>query len=558
MNDYFAKQIVHQLAELGIRRVFIAPGSRSTPLAYHFAQDERIEKVVHFDERGLGYNAYGFAKGSKTPVVIVVTSGTAVANLFPSVIEAFYEEVPLIILTADRPVELRDCGASQTIDQVKFFGTHVKWYFEVPCADPAMPAGFIGTTIGQAVGKAMESPRGPVHLNCLFREPFFSNQEIETTAPVHFEPSQRTLTSSSIEQWGKKLSSCERGVIVAGTLHSSRSLKPIFALAEQLDWPILPDITSNLRSEGHHSHVIPYYDMVLRIAPHFKPDCILHLGDRLVSKTQLQWIGKSAAPLHAVVADHLQRSDTTHTMTHHIPIDPTLFCEQLLPFVPRRVSWLQHWTALSEVIEGHLDELIPSTSEPGLIRFLHHHLPPHYSLFFANSMPAHDANQLFFPRFHRAPIYCKRGTIGIDGNLAAIAGIAEGTKRPILAVVGDQTALHDLNSLSLLQKSKVPVILVIVNNQGGGIFSFLPIAEKKDVFEQCWGAPHAWNFQEAAKMFHLPYVSLTDASLLTKYLREEKTMVIELHTHRQENFLLHKAIEEKMKEKIHSLAYANV
>jgi 2-succinyl-5-enolpyruvyl-6-hydroxy-3-cyclohexene-1-carboxylate synthase len=296
--------------------------------------------------------------------------------------------------------------------------------------------------------------------------------------------------------------------------------------------------------------------MVIKLVPHFQPDCVLHFGDRLVSKTLSQWLKQAAPPIYAMVADHPKRHDPTHTLTHRFQTDPTIFCEQLLSWIPRRISWLSHWKAVSQVIEGHIDEFIPPASEPGLIRFLLHSLPPHYGLFFANSMPIRDAEQFFFPRFHRGPIYGKRGTSGIDGNIAMIVGLAEASKRPLLAVIGDLTALHDLNSLALLQKCKVPIILLVINNQGGGIFSFLPIAEKKQLFEEYFATAHPWHFEEAAKMFQLPFLSLTDPSQLARPLREEKTLLIEFKTNRVENRALHLSIEEKIKEKIQTLAYA--
>ncbi|HEX4839991.1 MAG TPA: 2-succinyl-5-enolpyruvyl-6-hydroxy-3-cyclohexene-1-carboxylic-acid synthase [Rhabdochlamydiaceae bacterium] len=556
MNDVYAKQIVQHLVEQGVRRVCISPGSRSTPLAYAFSQEDKLEKFVHFDERGIAFYAYGYAKASKTPVALLVTSGTSVVNLYPAIMEAFNDEVPLIVITADRPHELRECGANQTCDQVKIFGGHIRWYFEIPCPDQAIPPGFIGSTIAQAVYRATQNPRGPVHLNCLFREPFLSNDEQEVPPSTHYEPTHHTLSTASIEQWAKKLSACERGVIIAGSMASSRCLKSIFTLAELLDWPILPDITSGLRSEGLHHNVIPHYDMVLKLVPHFRPDCVLHFGDRLVSKPLAEWLKQALPPIYAMVADHPERRDPSHLLTHRLQTDPTIFCQQLLQWTARRISWMSHWKAVSQVIEGHIDEYIPAASEPGLIRFLQHHLPPHYSLFFANSMPIRDGDQFFFPRFHRGPIYAKRGTSGIDGNIAMITGLAEGSQRPIFAVIGDLTALHDLNSLALLQKCKVPVILLVINNQGGGIFSFLSIAQKKEMFEEYVAGAHPWQFEDAAKMFHLPYLLMTEPSHLTKILREEKTHLIEFKTNRVENRQLHMAIEEKIKVKIEGLAYA--
>jgi 2-succinyl-5-enolpyruvyl-6-hydroxy-3-cyclohexene-1-carboxylate synthase len=556
MNDLFAKQIIYHLVEQGVRTVFIAPGSRLTPLVYAAAQEERLEKRVHFDERGIAFHAYGYAKGSKTPVVVLCTSGTAVAHFFPAVMEAALDDVPLLIISADRPPELRDCGANQTCDQVKIFGNYVRWYFEIPCPDLNTPPGFIGSTIAQAIFRATHTPKGPVHLNCLMREPFLSDHVAELTPPTHYDPVHLTLAPTLCEQWAKKLTSYERGVILVGSFTSPRNLKSIFSLAQQLDWPIFPDITSGLRSEGMHPNVIPYYDAVLKILPELQPDCILHLGDRMVSKPVMQWIQKNRPPLYAMVAEHPFRHDPTHTLTNRVQCDPALFAELILPFLSRRISWLAQWKTISQVIDGHLDEFIPFASEPGIVRFLHHHLPPHYALFAANGMPIRDTDQFFFPRFHRGPIFGKRGASGIDGNIATLIGIAEGAKRPLLGIIGDQTALHDLNSLPLLHNSKVPILLLIINNQGGGIFSFLPIAEKQEFFEKYWAAAHSWHFESAAKMFNLPYLTLTDSSQLVRLFREEKTTIIEFKSSRAANCALHHGIEVNIKEKIEALAGA--
>ncbi len=558
MNDLYAQQIVHHLVQQGVRRVCIAPGSRSTPLVYACAQEDRLEKTIHFDERGAAFYAYGYAKGSKTPVALICTSGTAIANLFPAVIEAYLDEVPLIIITSDRPPELRDCGANQTCDQTKFFGTYTRWYFEIPCPDSDMPQGFIGSTIAQAVFRATHTPRGPVHLNCLFREPFLSGERTPSIPSTHYDSGQLTLPPSLCEQWAKKLSQCEQGVILVGAFSTNRSLRSIFSLAEHLDWPILPDIMSGLRSEGMHPNVIPYYDIVLKTLPHLRPDCILQFGDRIVSKPVIKWIEKFPPPLYAMVADHPFRHDPAHLLTHRVQCDPTLFAELILHGLSRRPSWLSHWKNISQVVEGHIDEFIPSASEPGILRFLHHHLPPHYAFFAANGMPVRDADQFFFPRFHRGPIFGKRAAAGIDGNIATIVGLAEGANRPICAIIGDQTALHDLNSLPLLHKSKVPILLLIINNQGGGIFSFLPIAEKKEMFENYWAAAHNWRFEEAAKMFRLPYLALTDPSQLSRLFQSEKTIIVECKTNRAENRALHHGIEENIKAKIMTLAGALV
>lgn len=550
MTTRCAKLIIDQLVEQGVRHFCIGPGSRCIPLVAAIAEDNRVESMVHFDERGLAFYAFGYGKGSKKPVAVITTSGSAVGNLFPAIMEAFHEEIPLIILTADRPSELRDSGANQTCDQVKIFSSYVQWECDLPCADERLPEAYLASTIAQAVYRATHSPKGPVHLNCQFREPFFQNfSECKTESPLnalscHYELSHHTLSTQGLEVWEKKLSSAKKGVIVVGAFTTPRSLKAIFGLAEILNWPILPDILSGIRSEGAHHNVIPYYETILKHGEELKPDFILHLGDRLVSKKTLEWIEKTTPAVYAMVVDHPFRHDPIHALTHRIECDPSLFCEQLIPLLSRRGSWLDTWKTLSETVENQLDSLLGSMTEPGLIRFLHHHLPSHWALFLANSMPIRDADQFFFPRFYRGPIFGKRGLSGIDGNIATAIGIAEGSQRPTLAVLGDQSALHDINSLAQLHKVHHPIIFLIINNKGGGIFSFLPVAqEKPEIFEEYVAAAHPFNFEHAASLFQLPYIPLKDLSTLSRLLKEEKSCVIELQTNRRENFTLHKSLE---------------
>ncbi len=551
MNSRFAQQIIGHLVSQGIRRVCLSPGSRSTPLALAAAREPRLEKRVHFDERGAAFHAYGYAKGSSFPVAIISTSGSAVGNLFPAVMEASYDHIPLIILTADRPTELRDCMANQTCDQVKFFGNYVRWYAEIPVAEPGLSDAWLEGTVAHAVYQAMQSPQGPVHLNCQFREPFSSNIIYPTTSTIQYEPSYAMAADETIHKWGQQLASSKRGVIVTGAMpYHSRNYASLFALAEKLDWPILPDLMSGIRSEAEHPAVIPYYLDILKSVSNLEPDCILHLGDRLISKPIQMWLNRlTPSTPHLMVASHPLRGDPHHRVTHRLMTDPLLFCKQLLPWLSRRTSWLGEWKNLSRLLEERLDPvLLEPLSEPGLIRYLHHHLPSHYAIYFSNSMPVRDADRLFFPKTSRGPIFGQRGLSGIDGNIATAIGLAEGAGRPLIAILGDQAALHDLNSLAQLRFSKIPVILLIINNQGGGIFSFLPISQEHEVAEKYFAAAHSWKFSGAADMFQIPYAMLSDLSQLQQSLREEKTILLEFPSDRHQNVLIHQALDQTCRE----------
>ena len=538
------------LVRQGVRKVCLSPGSRSSLLASAAAREPKLEKFIHFDERAMAFHAYGYAKGSKSPVAIITTSGSAVGNVFPSIMEASHDHVPLIVLTADRPHELQDCMANQTCDQVKIFGNYVRWQAEIPAHEPQLSDQWLGTTVAQAVFRSMLPPHGPVHLNCQFREPFFSGEKFETPISTHYEPTHSMIATATLHKWAEKLSSYKKGVIIAGSMSPSKRNAAIFQLAEKLDWPVIPDLMSGLRSEMSHLTLIPYFIDLLKSMVDFDPDCIVHLGDRLISKPLQAWIAAVKPSTYLMIADHPLRSDTFHKVTHRIMTDPSLFCEQLLPLIHPQMSWLADWKSLSYLIEGHIDSSITPFSEPGLIRYLHHHLPSHYAIYFSNSMPIRDADRLFFPRLPRGPIYGQRGLSGIDGNIATAIGLAEGAGRPLVAVLGDQAALHDLNSLAQVRRSKMPVIFIVINNSGGGIFSFLPLNRQKDIFEEYIAGAHDWKFSKAAEMFHIPYIPLTNFEELHKALREEKTTLLEFTSSREQNVLIHEAIDQKSREVI--------
>lgn len=550
MNDRFATQIIAHLVNQGVKKICLSPGSRSSLLAIAAAREPQIEKFVHMDERAMAFHAYGYAKATQSPVAILTTSGTATGNIFPAIMEASHDHVPLIVLTADRPTELQDCMANQTCDQVKMFGSYVRWYAEIPAAEPGISDRWLAGTIAHAVYRATLSPPGPVHLNCQFREPFFSGQTYPATEPVYYEQTQTSLSSLTVKKWAEKLSSYKKGVIIAGHMPPSKHQNPILTLAEKLDWPILADLMSSLRSEMNHPALIPYFIDILKSSADLKPDCILHLGDRTISKPLHQWIQNSKPSMYLMVASHPRRSDPFHQVTDRIVLEPSHFCEQVAPHVHPQVSWYTEWKSLSHLIEGHLDEYVPEHSEPGLIRYLHHHLPSHYAIYFANSMPIRDADRLFFPRHGRGQIFGQRGLSGIDGNIATAVGLAEGAGRPLVAVLGDQATLYDLSSLAILKKSKIPVILIVINNSGGGIFSFLPAAKQEDVFEEYMAGAHNWTFSKAAEMFKLPYTHLVNFEDLHRALRDERTSVLEFTTNRKENVAIHTAMDQKTRELI--------
>jgi 2-succinyl-5-enolpyruvyl-6-hydroxy-3-cyclohexene-1-carboxylate synthase len=538
MNETWAKKIVSHLITLGVETFYIAPGSRSTPLVLAVAK--LVGGAVHFDERGLAFCALGYGLGAKKPAALITTSGSAVGNLLPAVMEAFHHRVPLILLTADRPPELRDCGANQTGDQVKLFGGYVRWHVDLPCPDPHLPERYLATTLSQAVFRAQE---GPVHINCMFREPLLGGAENAPppVQPTFYEPADVVLSPESVEKWRKRLASVEKGVIVAGS-YRGRPAHSVLALAEALRWPVLPDILSNVRSLGAHPCVAAHYDLILQNGALEHADAVLHLGDRVVSKPLMRWLEASSPSLYCLVANHPFRHDPQHLVTHRFFLDPFAFCEALLPVCGRG-------TLQAPSVRGAVSTFFAAQeahTEPGLFHFLQERLDAEWALFLSNSMPIRDADGFFFPEHPSALVYANRGLSGIDGVIATAAGLAEGARRPVCAVVGDQAALHDLNSLALLHKSRYPVLLLIINNGGGGIFSFLPQAHLQEHFETYWAGAHAFSFEQGARLFDLPYYNPENRraweTLFLQAAAHGRSCLIEIRTNRQENVCVHREL----------------
>lgn len=534
LNETWGKTLIDQLVKQGVDYFCIAPGSRSTPLTLAVAENPKANSFIHFDERGAAFHALGYAKASKRPAAVIVTSGTAVGNLMPAVMEASAAQIPLIVLTCDRPPELRDTMANQTTDQIKIFGDYIRYFFDLPIPHQELPENFLSTTIGQAVTRSLFPIQGPIQLNCPFPEPFFSG---ENTTPLSCLPTNYFVPKQTLEnpkKWAQELGKTEKGVLVLGGNANAPEAKDF---AEKLQWPILPDILSSQRELGKEK-AISHYHHILKSLPELRANVVLHLGDPPVSKILLQWMASAKRLIH--VAQHPKRCDPHHSVSDRIICEPSTFCKQLIDLLPQREkNWVAMWKHLSSVAQETCT--FPLLSEPGVMQCLEKMAKPNIALFFGNSMPIRDADMFFFPSKPCGPILGNRGLSGIDGNIATVAGIAH--HMPVIAVMGDQTVLHDLNSLAQLKKTKHRVKLIIINNGGGGIFSFLDIGKRKDVLDPYFAATHERKFSHAAQMFDLSYALATHPETITQDFD-----VIEVPTNRGENLALHQEIDQKIKD----------
>ncbi|MEM6645523.1 MAG: 2-succinyl-5-enolpyruvyl-6-hydroxy-3-cyclohexene-1-carboxylic-acid synthase, partial [Bacteroidota bacterium] len=554
-NNVWARLLIDELVRCGVTMFFVAPGSRSTPLTVAVAQHPEARVIVHFDERGTAFAALGYGRATRQPAAWITTSGTALANGYPAVIEASVSGVPMILLTADRPPELRDTGANQTIDQPGIYGSYVRWQFDMPAPSADVPAAFVLTTVDQAVHRAKRQGGGPVHLNAMFREPLApADDGFDAEAYVeplgawrdHRKPYTQYSTprvglgSSEVEALEATLSQAERGLVVLGELTTREEAEAAVRWAEHLGWPVCADVLSQARGlQG--ATLIVHHDILLAhraFADAHAPDVVVHFGRRATSKRLLQFLERTRPP-YIWVKPPPNRLDPRHQTAWQIEADIATFCEQVQPTSAVGRAWTMSWVDAAERAakqsKAHLHAANHLT-EPAVAEAIAQHIDPTHGLYLAASMPVRDV-ELVGGAVDAALVVANRGASGIDGTVASAVGLAVGLERPVTLLIGDLALLHDLNSLALARHSPHPVTIVVINNDGGGIFSFLPIAQHDDVFEPYFGTPHGLDFAHAAAQFGLAYHRPTTVEAFTAAYCEgmaTENTLIEVQTDRDE------------------------
>ncbi len=569
INIFWASLIVEELFRQGVTVFCISPGSRSTPLTVAAAAHDHTETQIALDERGAAFYALGYARASNQPAVLICTSGTAAVNYFPAVVEAFHSRIPLIIFSADRPPELRDTGANQTINQVGIFGNYVNWTIDLPVPDTAIKPEFVLSSVDQAVYRSLRPPAGPVHINCMFREPLEPksipvNEDYTysiTRWSQHQEPWTRYVQSSSIPKEedlravATELNSSARTLLTVGRISNVATLPAIAGLARATGWPVFIDITSGWLTSGDQVFRIDWYDQLLATESFKKllDGCrILHFGDPLTSKRFLQFVTANPPEHYIHIHDHPRRQDPAHSFTRRIETDIAAFCNGLKRFIKHsepRAAFTVFNDRTGKVVADFVEQLT-EISEISVAKIVTATLPAGQGLFLGNSMPVRDFDM--FGRFKNIQIRigANRGASGIDGSVASAAGFAKGISAPVTAVIGDLALLHDLNSLDIIRRSKYRVILVVINNNGGGIFSFLPIASYKEVFEPFFATPHNLHFKSAGELFGINHTQVTDTavflSVYRQVLEQENHHIIEVITDREENYALHRKLLDRI------------
>lgn len=575
----WAKAFVDELARAGIRHVCAAPGSRSTPLALTIATHPGLRTWMHLDERSAAYFALGMARTLGEPVALLCTSGTAAANFLPAVVEAHHAAVPLLVLTADRPPELRDVGAAQTIDQARLFGVHAKWFVDagLPEATPAHLR-YARTLACRAVALAAAAPAGVVHLNFPFREPLVPR-------PVAPPPS---LDSADLRAWQgrpdgapwvrvadappqadretlrwlvQQLRNARRPLVVCGPQPDERLAPPLASLAAAVGAPLLADPLSQLRWGPHErAAIVDRYDALLRderVATALAPDLVLRFGAIPTSKPLLQYLERHAAATQVVV-DAARWPEPLHVAAAVIHADPRSLCERLhaelgvdVPVPAGTSGWLDAWRRADRAACAALVSCMTALAEPfegSALAGIARAIPDGGTLFVSSSMPVRDLDAFAPGDARRLRVLANRGANGIDGVVSSALGAAavarEAGGGPLVLAIGDLAFYHDMNGLLAAKRHALDATIVVLNNDGGGIFSFLPQAALREHFETLFGTPHGLTFAPAAELYGATYRCATTTEELRAHVEAgiagRGLHVVELRTDRARNVTLHR------------------
>ena len=558
-NLAWAGALVDELARAGVRHFCVCPGSRSAPLAAALAALRRERADVRLwpqiDERAAAFFALGLAKAARAPAALVCTSGTAAANFLPAVVEASLAGVPLVVLTADRPPEAREWGTAQTIDQLRLFGPHARWFAELPPPEPSEALlRHVRAVAARAAALAGGRPPGPVHLNVPFREPLEPERSAADAAALgvvgdlvaHGRGEARGWTRAEtpparpdaalVERLAARIASTPNGVIAAGPLDAGPGLGAAVArLARAAGWPLVAEPTSQLRRGAHvaGAPVIAGYDLFLRnaaLAESLAPALVLRLGAPLTSKALANWLARHA-DAELWLADPAGRfADPTHRAAEIVRAEPELLCGALADALERTrhradSRWSTELAAADARARTSLarglardDRLLGVRAVAELAEAL----PPGAALFVSNSLPVRDVDAVFAVSPAPLHVFANRGANGIDGIVSTALGVAAGGTAPLVLLTGDLALLHDLGGLAAAKRHGLSAAIVVLSNDGGGIFSQLPIAKHGEAvdFEALFATPHGLDFAHAAALFGASHARATSVEAFRVALKD--------------------------------------
>jgi 2-succinyl-5-enolpyruvyl-6-hydroxy-3-cyclohexene-1-carboxylate synthase len=565
------RAFVDELARCGLAGACTSPGSRSTPLVLALARHEAVPTWSHVDERAGAFFGLGVAKATGRPTALACTSGTAAANYLPAVIEAAEARVPLVVLTADRPPELRGVGAGQTIDQVKLYGDAVKWFFEVGthAATPERLR-WIRQLACRAFWTAASATPGPVHLNFALREPLLLPEGEELPEDPSGRPDGRPwvarsappadpVASGGAQALAPIVRAAQRGVVVLGRHERGRGLgRAAAAFAAAAGWPLLADPLSGGRTGPA---AVAHWDLLLRhpaFADATTPDVVVRAGDLPTSKALRGWLASDGIGVQVSLDDEDAWQDPFAAVDLILTVDPVAaLAGAAAGAVPADPAWLGGWRRADELAAAAIREAVGNElSEPGVALELGGALPASATLVVSASMPIRDVETFFGVRDDPPRVLSNRGANGIDGVVSTAFGVAAGSAGPVVLLIGDVALAHDLGGLLAAHRTRLPLTIVLLDNAGGGIFDFLPVARERDVFEQHVATPTGLDPERVAALFGLRHVLARDLpgfrAALDDGLAHDGVTLLEVRGDRAANVRLHRRITRAVQEALSS------
>jgi 2-succinyl-5-enolpyruvyl-6-hydroxy-3-cyclohexene-1-carboxylate synthase len=587
-NTLFAQLFVDSLVAAGLQHVCLAPGSRNTPLVLAFAnRKDKINVTSHLDERSMAFFALGLARAGNTPVAIVCTSGSAAANFFPAIVEAHQSRIPLIVLTADRPPELRHSGANQTIDQVKMFGDYALWFVDTPLpeANPSQHLlRYVRTLAYRAFDTANGPRRGVVHINMPFRpplEPTAVEGDIGELPEGIVTPRTSELTGSFSsgdsfyldQSWIQEIDAVKHGLIVIGPNAAwdiwgrDRSLEDF---ASGMGFPIIVDGTSGFRLQtnsaiGAYNAFLPVNSPLLQDI-----DLIVRIGDVPTSKALNAYLDQLHPKLYLYITDDGVWADDSYRVTHVIKLRAwgelmAYFAHDHIewswgePSSDQRLQWAEKVSQLEKQTWAALDEASQDREfEGGVVYDMLNLMPAESILTVGNSMPVRHLDFWGRPEARDIMVYANRGASGIDGNISTALGAGAAYKdQPLVLLIGDVTFYHDMNGLLAIQRCGVPIVIVLLNNNGGGIFRTLPVKDYEPSFTDYFITPHTLDFSHVGPLYGLDHQRLTTRAEFREAFpkaiaawREGKSTLLEVMTDSNVDVATRREILAEVQEKL--------
>lgn len=565
---HYIGNFIDELSNQGVRDIVISPGSRSTPLAMLAVENKSIRDWILVDERSASYFALGLAKQTNRPVALICTSGTAAANYYPAVIEAYHGRVPLLLLTADRPHELRDVGAPQAMNQLNLYGSFVKYFFEMSLPEASSEMlDYVRNRAQRAYFYAKEGNPGPVQLNFPIREPLTP----DLTLPAVFgQPSMRqdkvtigkkVLAIEEINNFIDILKNKQKPIIVCGPQTDKALSEQIILLSKKLNIPIIADPLSQIRSTKQtDASIIDASDAILKskaIRELLAPDMIIRFGAMPISKSYLFYLKENKNVPHYVIEADKDVREPTNQQATYLLTDEYLFIQSLLENnVQLEISrWTTKWNIYNELAQKILTNTgLNDLTEGNTVKQVLNYIPNQSELFIANSMAVRDLDTYYQTSEKDIYIYGNRGVSGIDGVVSTALGIAATNAKRVTLVIGDLSFYHDLNGLLAAKHYNIDITIVLINNDGGGIFSFLPQAEEGMYFEKLFGTSLGIDFSHSVAMYGGNYTLVKNVTHLIDSLNTSYSTsglsVIEVQTNRDENVKIHRKQWEEIEKTI--------